>query len=100
MKKLFCILLAAVILTGCGTPQTFTIDGKTKEYPTFGFVNESNNKSDKVCYEVSLGNIVWSILLIETIVMPVYFIGWSIYEPVAIKDPKLGCEKSTNIDNK
>jgi hypothetical protein len=42
-------------------------------------------KHDSIIYEPSLGNVVWSIVLIETVVAPVYFVGWSIMEPVKKK---------------
>lgn len=78
MKKLIIALLTITMLAGCGEP--ITIDGK--EYPTYGFLNQVTSKSDNMCYEVSIGNIVWSILLIETVIMPVYFVGFSIFNPV------------------
>jgi hypothetical protein len=38
-----------------------------------------------MCYEASFGNIVWSVLTIETVILPVYFIGWSIFNPIGEK---------------
>ena len=35
-----------------------------------------------VHYKFVVGNLIWSIILIETIIAPVYFLGWSLYEPV------------------
>ena len=92
MKKIIALALAASIaLTGCGAPQTLTTaDKTTKEYPTYGLFNENSEKSSKVCYEISVGNVVWSILLIETVVMPIYFIGFSLFNPVSAKSDK-GC---------
>jgi hypothetical protein len=81
-----------MLLTACGRPQDLPTGpkGEQKFYPTYGLFNENTGKSDKVCYEVSVGNVVWSIILIETVVMPVYFIGWSLFNPVAVKGEK-GC---------
>jgi len=93
MKKLVALaLIASIALAGCGDPRSLPTGpkGEMKDYPTYGLFNENTAKSDKVCYEVSVGNVVWSIILIETIVMPVYFIGWSLFNPVSVKGPE-GC---------
>lgn len=86
MKKLIAAALIAAMLTGCGQP----INHAGKHYPTYGLFNQDTSKSEKMCYEVSIGNVVWSILLIETIVAPVYFVGWSLWNPVGPKGPN-GC---------
>ena len=77
MKKIICIVLvvAVMALSGCGHPKT--INGTT--YPTRGLFQEKN---PNIHYEVSVGNVVWSIILVETIIAPVYFVGWSIYNPI------------------
>jgi hypothetical protein len=90
MKRIIAIILAVSMLTACGTPM----DHGGKHYPTYGFFNEDNSKSQNMCYEVSIGNVIWSILLAETIVFPVYFIGWSLWEPVGLKvNGKCGIDK-------
>jgi hypothetical protein len=33
-----------------------------------------------------IGNIVWSCILVETVIAPIYFLGFSVYEPVGKKD--------------
>lgn len=90
MKRLTIALVLAGLLVGCGQPQTLTIDGKIKEYPTYGLFNSDEKKSDKVCYELSIGNTIWGVLLFETIIAPVYFFGFSLFNPVSPKGPK-GC---------
>ena len=88
MKKLVAsLVVASLLLTGCGQPET--INGK--EYPTYGLFNSSTSKSEKICYEVSIGNVVWSVLLIETVVMPLYFIGWSLFNPIKAKPENGSC---------
>lgn len=54
-------------------------------YSTYGIVNQSTSKSSKVCYDISVGNLVWSFILMETIVAPFYFVGFSIFNPVRMK---------------
>jgi hypothetical protein len=81
MRVIIAYCIAAMLLTACG--QTLTVERKT--YPTYGFANSDTSKSKDVCYEASFGNIVLSILLIETVIAPVYFIGWDIMNPVRLK---------------
>ncbi len=87
MKKItnyITVLLVATIMfvtTGCGQPKV--INGV--KYETYGLLNESTSKNENIEYKLSVGNVVWSILLCETVVMPVYFIGFSIYNPVGVK---------------
>jgi len=40
----------------------------------------------KVYYRVSAGNIVWSILCSETLLVPVILTGWYLWEPVDLKE--------------
>jgi len=87
MKKLIVILLSASF----GNPASFKVENKVKEYPTYGFLNSDTQKSEKICYEVSVGNVVWSIILIETVVAPVYFIGFSLFNPVSVKNVSGTC---------
>lgn len=88
MKKIIIALSLILSLSACGKP----LDVDNKHYPTYGLFNKEYSKSDDVCYQVSVGNIVWSIILIETIFAPVYFIGFSMYNPVGLKDSKGECK--------
>lgn len=82
MKKAIAFVIAAsMALASCGRPQTFN----GKDYPTYGLFNEAGSHSNNICYTTSIGNIVWSILLIETVIFPVYFIGFSLYNPSRLK---------------
>ena len=79
MKKTLVAVVAAcsLMLSGCGHP----IDYNNKHYPTYGLLNSDSNKSKDVCYNVSMGNVAWSVILAETIVAPIYFIGFDIENP-------------------
>lgn len=94
MKKLVvsALIAASLLLSACGQPAT--IDGKN--YPTYGLVNADSQKSADVCYDLSVGNVVWSILLIETVVAPIYFFGFDIYNPIS----KRGVNGKCGIDAK
>lgn len=87
MKKFitYLVVVSMLCLTmACG--DTKVINGV--EYDTVGLMSEKNPDIE---YRVIFGNIVWSVLLVETIFAPIYFLGWSIQEPVGVKnsDPKM-----------
>jgi hypothetical protein len=87
MKKLMCLLLALsffISVSGCG--QTKTIDGI--EYDTYGLLNENEKRNPDIAYEVIWGNVFWGCLFLETIVAPVYFFGFSLFEPVGKANPQ------------
>jgi len=39
--------------------------------------------SDSVKYEVCVGNVIWGIILCETIVVPIIVFGFSMFNPVS-----------------
>lgn len=86
MKRFFIastIIIALCCSTvGCG--QVKNIDGTT--YDTYGFINRGEKKNPNIQYELIWGNIIWGAILCETIIAPIYFFGFSMYEPVAEKD--------------
>ena len=77
-------IASAALLSACGADEK-TIDGVT--YGTYGIANEHEMRNAGIQYELSGWSIFWSIVLVETIIGPVYFIGWDLYQPVAKKDP-------------
>lgn len=79
MKKLFVLFLITFLLNACADNKVF--DGK--EYETYGLINKDEIKKPCVQYKLSTGNLVWGIILVETILMPIYFFGFSLWEPVA-----------------
>lgn len=80
MKKfaIVLLLLICVFIAGCGDSKI--INGV--EYDTYGFVNKSEVRNPNIKYELVYGNVVWAVLLSETIVAPCYFAGFSLYEPI------------------
>ena len=86
MKKFLSILLISIMIIGlsaCGS--TKVINGV--EYDTYGIFNEANKKNPEIKYRTIIGNIVWSCILVETIIAPVYFLGFSLFEPVGKANP-------------
>jgi hypothetical protein len=82
MKIIITSMLALCIaLAGCAPPLVTN----EKVYPTFGFFTGDTDRSEHVCYKVSLGNVFVAIILVETIIAPVYVMGWDLFYPVRVK---------------
>lgn len=80
--------VVAMLLTSCADSKTFRkSDGKEFVAQPYGWMDKEN-KIDGVEYELCTGNIVWSVLLSETIVAPVLFTGLALWEPVLYNEPK------------
>jgi len=77
---LVCALLV-VTTVGCGN----TMVVKNVEYDTYGLLNEDEKKNPEIEYRVIWGNVFWGIVLSETIIAPIYFFGYSLFEPVGEK---------------
>jgi len=85
MKRTIATILAAsILLTACGADNK-VIGGV--EYGTYGLMNQSEMKNPNIQYEISGWSIFWSFILVETIIAPIYFIGWDMYQPIGKKDP-------------
>ena len=91
MKKIIMlfvlVLTVTMITTSCADSKKFT-DKKGKEFTAepYGWANADARKIDTVVYQVNVGNVVWDILLSETIIVPVWLTGWQALEPVRLKD--------------
>jgi hypothetical protein len=82
-KSLLSVILCAVLcisLFGCA--QSKVINGT--EYEPKGIVT-ADEKDKSIRYKASVGNVVWSVLLSGTIVVPVILCGWYLWEPVSVK---------------
>lgn len=79
MKKILLIplIFCVVFVTGCANNRR--INDKVIE--PYGFMN-MDDKHEDIKYRISKGNVVWSIILCETIVAPVVLCGWYLWEPV------------------
>lgn len=81
MKKLILALLAATMMSACANEKD--IDGK--HYETYGLLNKDEVRDPNIKYRLVKGNVFWGIALSETIAAPIYFFGFSLYEPVGKK---------------
>lgn len=77
-SKFLVIILILSMITACGDSKV--IDGK--QYETYGIINRDEVRNPKIEYQLITGNVVWGIILFETVVAPIYFFGFSIYEPI------------------
>lgn len=87
IKIVLLFLVLASLFTSCAEPKNFK-DKNGKEFTAqpFGWGNESAQKIDTVVYQISIGNVAWSILTSETVIVPVILTGWYLYEPVRLRD--------------
>lgn len=78
MKKLFGLLLIAIIaLSSCADSKTFErADGTKFVAEPYGWANYQTKKIEGVTYEACIGNIVWDVIAVETVVIPVWLTGW------------------------
>jgi len=74
-------LASSLALAGCGNDKT--INGKN--YKTYGVFNEDAQKDDGIKYEVSAGSVICAIIFVETVFVPVYVVGWDLFQPVKAK---------------
>jgi hypothetical protein len=77
------LLLMLIINISCADSKTFKIDGKDVLVEPYGWADLSTKK-ENIRYETNVGNVVWSIILCETIVAPVVFTGWYLFEPIEL----------------
>ena len=80
IKRILCVIMAVIFCIMVGCADSKIINGKKVE--PYGFINKDTVKQNNIQYRVCIGNVMWGVLLIETVVFPVYFFGFSLYEPV------------------
>ena len=79
-------LVAGLLLSGCA--RDMEICGAT--YTSYGLLNQDDRKNPDIEYRLVWGNVIWGAILVETVVAPIYFFGFSIFEPVGKKSPIKG----------
>jgi hypothetical protein len=78
MKTL--VLATLLLLSSCGEP----IRQNGALYECYGAFDKDEIKSQHVDYELELGNVVWAVILSETVIVPIWLVGWNIYCPVKV----------------
>ena len=79
-------VLTAFLFSSCEATDTVSLCRGTKceEVKSYGLLNEEA-KRDDVVYEVSAFSVIASVILAETVVFPVWLIGWYAYKPIKLK---------------
>jgi hypothetical protein len=97
MRKFFkfttIICISVSILTSCANSKTFEIE-KNQEYlkvePYGWFYPEQKNPN--INYQINIGNVIWSCILVETVVAPIIITGTALWEPVSLKECYPNCK--------
>ena len=88
MKKLLLIFCAIVMLSSCADEKTFKrSDGTEFTAEPYGWMNQSK-RIDGVSYDINVGNMVWNVLTVESVLVPTILTGIQLYEPVSYIEPK------------
>jgi len=79
MRKIIAsiVCVCTLFISGCGDSKV--ISGK--EYETYGILNRDEIRSEDIHYSIITGNCIWGIILCSTVIAPIYFFGFSLYEP-------------------
>lgn len=91
------LILTAIILTGCADNKDLVLNGKLQTFEPYGWADIDELKNDSIHYKINTGNVVWSIVGVETVFLPVWLTGWQIYEPVSVKKEYEGYEPPKQV---
>lgn len=86
MRRILAIAITVAFLSVAACGEDKVINGK--KYETCGLVTmvtDDDCKDPHIKYKPSWGNIIWGAILIETVVAPIYFFGFSMFNPVGQK---------------
>jgi hypothetical protein len=82
IKKILIVpIILLFILSSCSDAKN--IDGII--YEPYGLFNKDEIADPKIHYALVMGNVIWGIFLWETIIGPIYFFGFDLYEPISLK---------------
>lgn len=93
MKRIVVFLMVMMMLASCATTKEFQVTKRerngdltpiTIEVKPYGIFNQKQERNF-VTYKLSYGNIVWSVLFSQTLIVPAVLIGWYLWEPRKIK---------------
>ena len=78
-KIILTICTLSLLLSACARPLRV---GSTT-YDSYGLLTQ-DQKNPKIAYAVVWGNVFWGVFLVETIIAPIYFFGFSLFEPIGL----------------
>ena len=79
------VALGSVMLQSCADSKELEIKGQMQTVEPYGWADYDTVKNPYVNYEVSWGNVAWSVVLFETVGIPIWLTGYQMYEPVSVK---------------
>jgi len=79
-QKIGIALLLSIFLFACSESGMYDINDKTVLVKPYGIMS-TEDKKDGIIYEVSPPNILVAIIFAPTVVVPLYIVGWDLYEP-------------------
>ncbi len=82
-KAVYLLLAVSIVFIGSGCASNKVINGI--EYNTYGLLDASENKNPNIRYNVVWGNVIWGTVLLPTIIGPIYFWGFSMWEPAGVE---------------
>lgn len=75
------------MLFSCADSKTFKrYDGTEFTAKPYGWMDKEN-RIEGVEYELSAGDLVWSCVLGETVIVPIIMTGLYLWEPVSYEEP-------------
>ncbi len=84
-KQIVSLGVILFLLVFCGCADTKIIDGVV--YDTRGLIHKvTDDFNPDIEYHIVWGNMIWGVVLSASIVAPIYFFGFSMFEPVGRKD--------------
>lgn len=101
MKKVIAVTLAlALASTGCADNKNLPVasNGTTKEVVTYGLIDKADEKVECVNYSLAWGNIVWSGVFVASVIVPIYMVGFSLYEPDSVDQECLDKKFKKELD--
>lgn len=78
------LLASTIVATGCGND----LNACGQNFETYGLINANEVQQEGVKYRTIMGNVIFGALFFPGVIAPVYFFGFSMYEPVSAN-----CEK-------
>ena len=86
MKTIIAFILISITLfaSSCSSDKDIILNGKNQTFEAYGWANDEL-KNDSIEYHIVVGNVVWSVIGCETIIIPIWLTGWNIKEPIKVK---------------
>jgi len=81
MKKIAMIVAVCMLLAACGNAKM--IGGHV--YDVYGIANMDENRNPGIRYAISLGSVIFAVILAETIIVPLYVVLFDLWQPVGPK---------------